>query len=97
MDEKAINRAMNDKRLAQQIRPTEPGSWTRLLERALGQPQGWGGYDLVSLLTVAYEIGYEDGGSERAAYPQDDQGRELLCPKCGGPWSEGYPQEVLDG
>jgi hypothetical protein len=58
------------KRLALQVRPTEPDSWTRLLELTDGPP--WGGAELVSLLTVAYEIGYEDGGNEARDRPDPE-------------------------
>jgi hypothetical protein len=29
--------------------------------------------------------------------PADEEGRPLLCPRCYGPDSEGYPIEVLEG
>ena len=69
MDAKVINRAMNEgaKRLALQVRPTEPGSWLRLVELATSRQ--WEGEELVALLSVAYEIGHQDGESEREMYP----------------------------
>lgn len=86
MDKQAINRAMNEgaKRLALQVRPTEPESWIRLLELAASSPVGWGGAELVSLLTVAYEIGHEDGeSSANADFHEDNpvavqRAREIL-------------------
>jgi hypothetical protein len=60
------------KRLALRVRPTDEGSWIRLLELAESSPVGWGGAELISLLTVAYEIGYQDGGSEAREYPDPE-------------------------
>jgi thiamine monophosphate synthase len=81
MDRDAIHRAMNEgaRRVAVVVRPTEPGSWTRLLDYATGR--SWDGEELVALLTVAYEIGEQDGESERDMYELVAQLRELCDEK----------------
>lgn len=71
MNRQAINQAMNAgaRRLAKQVRLDEPGSWTRLL--TLATSRSWADADLVSLLTVAYEIGHDDGERCAEAYPDE--------------------------
>lgn len=79
MDPAEKNRAMNEdaKQVALQVRPTEPGSWTRLLEYALEGGVHWAGEPLVALLSVAYEIGHQDGESEADMYGKEAQLRQL--------------------
>src|ERR1044072_2131128 len=108
MDHHAIDRAMNDKRLAQRIQPTKEGSWIRLLEVAwirlldVALSQTWEGYDLVSLLTVAYEIGERDGESEADMYGKEARLRALcdenMTDAVGGGRTDAgtiWPSEIL--
>jgi hypothetical protein len=84
MDERTINQAMNEgaQRLSQHIRTSEPGSWVRLIDYAT--TRSWEGAELVSLLTVANQIGYADGeSSANADFHEDNpaavqRAREIL-------------------
>jgi hypothetical protein len=104
MDRDAINRAMNEgcRAISQQILLEEPGSWTRLLDLAVGIGEPWEGEPLVSLLTVAYEIGHEDGESEADMYGKEAQLRKLcdenMTDAVGGGRTDAdtiWPSEIL--
>jgi len=53
---------------------------------------------VAALVAAARREGEERGAAkerERVTY-RDDDGEELLCPRCGGPDPEGYPRRELD-